>query len=396
MKKKIGMVIGASADAIHMINKAKEQDIYVVALDGNPKAEGLKYADKPINVDISNIEKVCDMVEKIKPDFLIPIPLGRCLSTIGYVNDKFGFKGVKYKATELSVDKYLFHQRLYNKGLRNIDLYLVNSKSNFDDIKISYPAIMKPRFGSGSRAIFYISNDDELLEAYRKVSKLDEDFVLEQVIEGIEYGVDGVVINGELYMTFLKEKTITPLPERQAISYFSVVNTEENKPLIERVKNKLKKVVKELEYEDCLVQADIMINDDDVFVIEIAPRPTGHNIYNIFAPTSIGIDIGEEYIKFLLGKSYKFIPDRIKRMQIRYFDFNDVVIKKIPTLDELKSDDDINLIKWNCNIKVGDYMVKVTDGHSIMGRGFFIVEGKNREDLERQSSHILSKFKTIK
>ena len=37
-----GIVIGAGRDAIHTIKKAREQGIYVVALDGNPETEGLK------------------------------------------------------------------------------------------------------------------------------------------------------------------------------------------------------------------------------------------------------------------------------------------------------------------------------------------------------------------
>lgn len=392
MKKKIGVVIGASRDAVHTINKAKEQDVYVVALDGNPDAEGFKYADEALNVDISDVDKVCEAIEEIKPDFVIPIPIGRYLSTTGYVNEKFGLKGIKYKATELSTDKYLFHQRLHNDGLRDIELYLINSKSNIDEIHIPYPAIMKPRFGSGSRDVFYITNDDELSEAYKKVSQLDEDFVLEQAAEGTEYSVDGAVIGGKLNITLLRKKVITPLPIRQPISSFSVVKSEANRQLLERVENKIDKVVKSLEYDDCLLNADLIINNDDVFVIEIAPRPSGHNLHNVFVPMSTGIDIAEEYLKFLQNKPYNFISENIRCIQIRFFDFDDVIIKRVPRLEELNKNKNVNIICWNCNINDGDYMGKVINGHSIMGRGFFIVESTDENKLIEQSEWILSQF----
>lgn len=87
MKK--GIVIGASRDAIHTIKKAREKGIYVVALDGNPNAEGFKFANESIVVDISDLDKTSNEVARIKPDFTIPIPIGRYLSTMGYINDKF-------------------------------------------------------------------------------------------------------------------------------------------------------------------------------------------------------------------------------------------------------------------------------------------------------------------
>ena len=41
-------------------------------------------------------------------------------------------------------------------------------------------------------------------------------------------------------------------------------------------------------------------------------------------------------------------------------------------------------------------MNKVINGHSIMGRGFFIVEGENEENLIRQSDWIMSQFEMEK
>lgn len=392
MNNKTGVIIGASKDAIHSIQKAKENGIYVVAMDGNPAAEGLSYADYPVNVDISNKEAVCEVMDKIKPDFIMPVPIGRCLTTIGYINERYNLRGIKYKATENGTDKYLFHKKMHDDGLRQIDNFLINKETNIQSIKISYPAIMKPRFGSGSRDIYYIENHEQLFEIYKRIVNKNEDFVLEQFVRGTEYSFDGAVINGSLKITLIRKKINTPLPMRQAISYFSVTRDKENRHILDMVYGHLQKVVNILEFDHCLLQGDLIINDKGVFVVEISPRPTGHYIYNIFAPLVTGIDMAEEYIKFLLGGNCVFESDNIKRMHIRYFDFENVVVNKIPELKALRDSGRCNLRLWNCSIKEGDKMAAVTDGHSIMGRGFFAVEGENEEDLINQSNWILSQF----
>lgn len=383
-----GIVIGASKDAIHTIEKAKEHGIYVIALDGNPNAEGFEVADEKVVVDISDLEKVRKEVDRINPDFTIPIPIGRYLSTMGYVNDKFHLKGACYQATKVSTDKYLFHQILYDAKLRNIQLYLVNQNTDIENINIDYPAIMKPRFGSGSRDVFFINSDEDLMKYIKKVKSHNEDFVLEQAAIGDEYSIDGAVIDGELQITLLRKKIITPLPIRQPISSFAEIDDK----MYSRVKKFMQKVVKVLDYNDCLVNADLIINDSEIFVIEAAPRPSGHNLHNIFVPLATDIDIAEEYIKFLLGEQYNFIAKAIKNIQIRFFDFDDIQVKCVPNVDYLKQVLGENLVMWNCNISNGDYLGKVVNGHSIMGRGFFVVKGSTEEELIQKSDWVLSQF----
>lgn len=393
MKK--GIVIGAGKDAIHIIKLAKAKGIYVIGLDGNKNAEGLKYVDEARIVDISNVSLVSEIVSSIKPDFAIPIPIGRYLSTLGYVNSHYGLKGIEEEPTINSTDKYLFHKVLNNLGLRNVKLYLLdekNKKSNTEYI-ISYPAIIKPRFGSGSRDVYYLENTVDLDKAINKIKNIEEDFILEEAAVGEEYSVDGAIINGELYITLLRKKIITPLPIRQPISSFSVINNKENLQLHTRVFNHINKVIKALKYDNCLLNADLIINDKEIFVIEIAPRPSGHNLHNVFVPEATGIDIGGEYLNYLMDKKFNFVPSKIKTLQIRFFDFEDKIVKKVPNFRDLIDSGKCNIIKWECNIKDGDYMNKIINGHSIMDRGFFIVEGKNERDLVSQSDWILKQFK---
>ena len=393
MENRTGIVIGANRDAIHSIQMAQKNGVHIIAVDGNPDAEGFAYADESKVVDISNVDRVAEIVEAVKPDFILPIPIGRYLATMGIINTRYGLKGAGERAVILSTDKYEFHQVLYEAGLRNVKAFLVNEDTQLSQIaNIPFPVLFKPRYGSGSRDIFFANNEQELKESYQKVIQKREDFVLEQMVEGTEYGVDGAVIDGKLFITLLREKMLTPLPVRQAVAYFSVPLDGDNRLIINRIRAYMSKVVKLLHYNDCLFHADIIISSDQEFLIEMAPRPSGHNLHNVFVPLAVGIDLAEEYIHFLLGKEYHFVSNTIRRLQIRFFDMENVKIAGVPSENTLRNNPRCNLVMWNCNIRKGDRMNKVSDGHSIMDRGFFIVEGESRADLVTQSEWILSQF----
>ena len=51
MQKRL-LVLAAGILQVPVIKKAKDMGIYVIAADGNQNAEGLKYADKAIVVNI--------------------------------------------------------------------------------------------------------------------------------------------------------------------------------------------------------------------------------------------------------------------------------------------------------------------------------------------------------
>lgn len=389
------VIIGASFEALHTIQKAHDHGLSVTALDGNPQAEGLGAADKALVVDISDEKAAIEAVKREKPDFVLTVPIGRYLTTIGAVNDALKLPGISRETAVLCTDKMKFHQKLQEGNLRNCHCYgagsLGDEMTNEEladgflsgELPLSFPVILKPRFGSGSRGIHMAAGMEELTGALKAVE--GESYVIEECIPGEEYGVDGAVIQGQFHMILLRKKENTPPPARQAVGYFSILPED---IFWQQVFDYMKKLVECLGLSECLLHADIIRGVEGPFVIELSARPSGHNLHNLFTPLCTGIDMAEEYIKYRLRQPYRFTPVCTRQMMIHYFDMEGCVAK-VPGREELK---EFPLIRWECNIKEGEKLGPVSDGHSVMGRGYFILEGSNQAALLMQAEKIKNLF----
>lgn len=389
MKKAV--IIGASSEALHTMKKAKEYGIYLTALDGNEQAEGFRAADKALVIDISDEQAVLAAVKEERPDFVLTVPIGRYLTTIGAVNDTLKLPGIHRKAAMLCTDKYAFHNRLTDHGLRNCHCFAIapDGQMDWEIQKLHFPAILKPRYGSGSRGIHMLM--DESSWEMMKSEIRGEEYVLEECIPGEEYGVDGAVIRGEFYLVLLRKKENTPLPARQAVAYYSVCPED---PFYRQVSDYMKEITSCLGLSDCLFHADVIRTENTPFVIELSARPSGHNLHNLFTPLCTGVDVAEQFIRFQLGQSYCFEPAETKTMMIHYFDMQGT-LNRIPDEQEVRKaaeEEDCRLVAYECHMNKGDVLLPVSDGHSLMGRGFFVLEGKQESTLKQGADHIRSLF----
>lgn len=387
-------VIGASAESLHSISLAQQMGITVVALDGNPKAEGLQAADKGLLVDISDEEETIRVMKEEKPDFIMTVPIGRYLTTIGAVNDALHLKGISKASATLCTDKYEYHLAMHQAGLRNCSCLLIDSQFQPENIlnqadTMNYPLILKPRYGSGSRGIYMVYNKGDLACVLKGLRDCQEDFILEEVAGGTEYGVDASVTDGVFHMILLREKINTPPPVCQAVGYFAV-NPEEQKDLYERVERYLERTVSVLHMDNCLFHADLMIRGEQLFAIEVSARPSGHYLHNVFTPMATGVDECQEFMKYMSGEPFQFVPNQIKPIMIHFFDVKEGTVKEVLPVSEVKLPDGITMIAHTCTIKSGDSLEKVTGGHSLMGRGYFILKGTDRENLLQAAEAIKS------
>lgn len=373
---------------------AKKKGLKVLAFDGNKAAEGLKYADEAYITDIRKPELIIEQLRGRIPKLVIPVPIGRSLISSGAINDYFKIRGFTRNAADLCTDKYKFHILLHQNSYRDAECILVNAGDKPTNIPIKYPVIIKPRFGAGSRLVSLARNFEELNNNFLLHCPFDEDFIIETAYAGTEYGVDGAVIDNKFHLILLREKLITPAPVRQCIGNYSIIYNSETEQLFADVITSMTNVVRLMGLDQCLINADIIYNSAGVFIIEISARPSGHYLHDVFVPLATGVNMISEYIDFSTterGDSDHlfFRPHFIRKLLIRYFDFENCVIKKKPSERYLY--DEYPLVRYKCNI--GDEVLKnIVDGHSIMNRGYFILEGKNNDDLYYYSEALLNEF----
>ena len=76
----------------------------------------------------------------------------------------------------------------------------------------------------------------ELKEKFLSGQPYDEDYCVETCVQGTEYGVDGVFVDGEFKLILLRGKKNTPPPYRECVEYYSVIETDKNAEFFRKTK----------------------------------------------------------------------------------------------------------------------------------------------------------------
>lgn len=200
---------------------------------------------------------------------------------------------------------YLFVKKL---GLHTPKTYLTRDsvKKAISDGNLSYPIIMKPRWGMASMGIYKVDNDLELdvftekchkdiFKSYLKYESSftkDEAIIYQEVMDGEEYGLDVLNdLDGKYIGTFAKQKVTMRSGETD------LGRTASNKPFTDATK----KIASASGHEGIL-SVDCFKNDNGIFIIEMNCRISGHYPLAYLA----GFNYPQIVVDWMNGKELNF------------------------------------------------------------------------------------------
>jgi carbamoyl-phosphate synthase large subunit len=256
----------------------------VYASNSTPFSSALAIADSgfllpEITRGTEYFSKLLDLcIEKkvslIVPVFDLELPLLSKNKEILTSHDIFPLVS-NFDVIDICFDKYRTHQFLIESGFPTIPTYvdLKSAISSIDNNTMSYPIIIKPRWGSGSIGIFE-ANDLEELQVFTKLcmrmiqdgyiyKSADQDKILYQCkIRGQEFGLDVVNdLQGNFQACFIKRKVSMRAGETDS-------SVTIDHPLLFELGRKLSHYLRHIGVLD----VDVIVSENKTYIIELNPR----------------------------------------------------------------------------------------------------------------------------
>lgn len=209
------------------------------------------------------------------------------------------------KFIDISFDKWKSYKFFRKLGILTPKTFLsiTDAQQAIKTDQLTYPLILKPRWGSASIGVEVADNETELLLSYAllkiKISKSilkhtclgneDNCIIIQEKLAGQEYGMDILNdLNGKYYHSFVRKKLALRAGETdKAISVINRKFTDTGK--------KIGAATGHIGTMDC----DFFVDNDQVYFLEMNPRFGGGYPFSHEA----GIDIPSIYISWLQGIS---------------------------------------------------------------------------------------------
>ena len=309
--KKI-LILGASIYQVPLIQTAKRLGFYTIVASIPGEYPGFALADKVYYINTVDKDSILKAAMDEQIDGICTTGTDVAVATIGYVCERMGLAGVSEAAAVRATDKAEMKEAFQKNQV---------SASKFRNVKtldevyaaaeeIGLPVVVKRVDSSGSRGITIVREKEGLAQAFEDaLSRSYKDYALvEEMLGGTEIGVDGVVQGGKLIFLAPHEKFVyrsekITIPAGHGFPYHG------SEKVLREIEVQMKRAVEALGLDNCSVNADVFVDGDKVYIIEMGGR-TGATCIPELISMYHGFDFYEKILQNALGQPLDFTPER--------------------------------------------------------------------------------------
>lgn len=389
--KKI-LIVGAGFLQDFVIQKAVSMGYETLAVDADPQAVGFSHAHKHAVINIVD-EKAC-LAYAIKEqiDGVLTAATDYGVLSASFIAQEMGLPGLKYETARLIKDKYKVRKCLLEHHVDDTaQVYEVDEDTNIHELStnLTYPVIVKPSDGSGSRVVCRVDRAEDLRRACTcaingsRINRAE----IETFISGQEYGAESLVVDGQIHVLAIMKKWMTKPPYYAELGH--AIPSGLSRELEAKAKECVRKAIAALGINFGSVNMDLIIQPNGkICIIDIGARMGGNMIGPCVIPYGTGIDYVGAMIRNALGDSVDLSEKPHEAVATKLLAFDKGVVKKLPDMKAIEAQYDVEIYH---HMAEGQH---VNEYHSnINGCGYIIARGISAEIAETKARLALEAVK---
>lgn len=300
------LILGAGRGQLGLYKAAKELGIHTIAgTMPNAHKPCLDLADEICHMDISNPDEVEQKAKDLGLDGAATCCLDTGIVSLARLCDKQDLVGLNEEAAIMCGDKYKMKEAFKKHNVNTARHFVVKNekelKNALDDLQL--PVIVKATDLQGSKGIYIAKNEEEAINGFKQTMNLSKrDYcIVEEFIEGYEFGAQAFVYDNEVL--FVMPHGDETYMSHTAVPIGHYVPLDVKEDVIEKTKIEVKKAIKALGLNNCAVNVDMILKNDEVYIIELTGR-VGANCL----PELVEINFGIEYYKMIASMAISENP----------------------------------------------------------------------------------------
>ncbi|MBO6132160.1 MAG: ATP-grasp domain-containing protein [Treponema sp.] len=311
------LILGAGLMQRPSFEAAKELGFKVLAVDANPNAVCVPFADHFELIDLKDREKIAEFALLHKENIAGVFTAGTDFSaSVSYVAQKCGFKSHSFEAAVNASDKIKMRGCFKAMNVSSPEFTQIERSHIASFLKpeildsMKFPKVVKPVDNMGARGCRLIRNKAEFLPSVEDAARNSRSgrAILEDYMEGPEFSIDSVVYNGTLTITGFADRHIYYPPYFIEMGHTmpSVFDEEKKLELIQT----FAKGIAALGLTCGAAKADIKYTAKGPMIGEIAARLSGGYMSGWTYPYASSLNLTKSLMQIALGLEPKELLDQ--------------------------------------------------------------------------------------
>ncbi len=388
------MILGAGLLQLPAIRIAKKLGVFPIVADINPKAIGFEEDSiEKLIISTTDTRMILNAAREHHIDGIITVASDVPVPTVAYVCEQLGLRGVSTLTAKRATNKADMRICLSES---NVPMPQFSVATTFTELceaakVFDYKVVIKASDNSGNRGISMVENPKNLTALkrafdYAKENSKDNRILIEEYMNGPEFSVEGISIDGKFNAIQVTDKITNGAPYFVEMGHTQP--SEQPAEVVASIIDVARKAVKAVGIENGPSHTEIKLTSDGPKIVELGARLGGGCITSHLVPLSTGVDMIEACIKIALGEKPDIEPKYSAGAAIRFFNSHSGVFTAVSGVDKaLKSEGvtEVNFFK-----PVGSTIPDLKTGLDRIG--YVIAYGETRsqaiENCERAISQI--------